>query len=341
MKIKKFRPGVYYAHIKTERGPQKVRILANTEPEARAIAKDAKLEEMERAAQVKALTAETFMRIMAGGKTTCDETVDVWRTWAETVNLVPNTRERYETYIRAFLNEQKLGGKPPTAIKFDHLNAFINPENSPIKKATRINRKNALHSWFLVLISRGMIVGNPLAEVRINMNRMDHTQKESKVRSPFTNSELAKLSQISDPFWRAAVTLSLHTGLRLTDICQLEWSCFARPGKIIVWTDKRDVRVELPLTHEIEGALQCIERAHAKYVFPEQRETVLNPRLRSKLSLYFGRELAKLGIEGKSFHCLRHTYATNQSKQPGETVDSIRLRLGHSLATTTAGYIHS
>lgn len=48
--------------------------------------------------------------------------------------------------------------------------------------------------------------------------------------------------------------------------------------------------------------------------------------------------MKRLGIHGKSFHCLRHTFATRRA-QLGDTIDEIRLKMGHVSTATTEGYV--
>jgi len=49
------------------------------------------------------------------------------------------------------------------------------------------------------------------------MHRLTFEQKEKQTREPFTELELDVLSSIEDPFWKFAIHLSLHYGLRLSD----------------------------------------------------------------------------------------------------------------------------
>jgi integrase len=52
-------------------------------------------------------------------------------------------------------------------------------------------------------------------------------------------------------FWYCATLIGCYAGLRLGDICSLEWSCLQHPNKLIVWTDKRDTQVELPVDENL------------------------------------------------------------------------------------------
>jgi len=149
-------------------------------------------------------------------------------------------------------------------------------------------------------------------------------------------------------FWNAAVRLSYWVGLRLTDIACMEWASVS-PDEVIVWTRKTHTRVALPISDPLLGGgdLRCLffelmeHNRHAEYVFPEEREVALDPAKRAKHSVYFSRQLSALGIEGKSFHCLRHSFATRLA-EAGKTIEDIGRVMGHSPKGTdvTKGYIH-
>lgn len=340
MKIKKHNNGLYYAHFRSERGPQELNLKTRNLGEAKQLAKDAKIEALEYAAKIRALTAETVVRITSGGKLTCREAMQQWSEWTNTVGLTPGTRARYETYISSFLDRTKLWDRPPTELTVKRLDAFVNPTDEDIKGTTRSNRLNSLQSFFLVLTSRGYVIGDPSREVRVKFHQLTFEQKEPERHKPFSADELVKLRKLNDPFWKVAAVLGETFGLRISDVAQLEWASFAKRGKIIVWTDKHDRRVEFDLPKDVELAIANVDKTDARYVFPEQAATARNTKLRSKLSTYFARVLQREGIEGKSFHSFRHTFAT-EHKKLGESIDEIRLKLGHALPSTTAGYIHA
>ena len=144
-------------------------------------------------------------------------------------------------------------------------------------------------------------------------------------------------------FWRVASTLSYWLGLRLGDIINLEWDTISKTH-ITVWTEKKDARVELPLNHNLTGgsavlgALSAISYDGGKYVFPkEYRDKINNPKKRHYFSQQFRELMNRLGIEGKSFHCFRHAFATRHKNIPLEDVAKM---LGHKSTKTTEGYTH-
>lgn len=340
MKIKASQSGVYYAHVWTQSGPRRISLKTRSKADAAKNAKEAKIAELESAAKVNALTAETVTRILSGRRLTGKEAYQAWSEWAGVVGLTPNTQVRYGTYIQRFLRDSGFEDRPVASIQDTDIDRFVNPgAQHRIVVATRRNRLCALQSFFAVALSKGFTAANPAALVKIKFAGLSFQQKEGKTREPFTEAEMQKLRSLEDPFQRTLVLLGEHYGLRLSDVAQLERAALGR-DTITVWTDKRDKRLRLPLVPEVRDHLHSLPVTDPVYFFPKEREIAIDTALRSKLSLYFGRAVQRLGIDGKSAHCLRHTFATRRAGL-GESIDEIREKLGHSSAATTAGYVHA
>lgn len=316
-----------------------ISLRTRNKEEANRNAKAAKMPELEQAAKINALTAETVTRILVGRKQTGTDAFNAWRDWANVVGLTPNTVTRYETYIGAFLRAGGFDVRSVAGVRDSDVDSFVNPSDDPITANTRRNRLCALHSFFAVAVAKGFVAANPAALIRVKLDGLTFEQKEPKVRTPFTELELDLLRTIDDPFWKTFVLLGEHYGFRVSDVAQLEWSSFAKPGVIVVWTDKRDKRLELPLVSEVAEHVTVLPHVNKTYVFPKERETAIDTALRSKLSLYFGRKIERLGISHGNTHNLRHTFASKRAEL-GDTVDQIREKLGHTSAETTEGYIH-
>lgn len=266
-----------------------------------------------------------------------------WREMADkALGLTPATRHSYEGHIKRFLVITELNDRPISAASFEHVDQFVNaPDEASV--STRNMRKASLDNFFKVCTAEGLVVRNPAALSKVKLHALTFEQKEPKVREPLTDLEIDQLSRLESPFWRAACHLSLEYGLRLSDIAKLEWGSFDKPGRIIVWTDKHDRRIELPLHPDTMRLHALTSRgangSHPRWVFPEQSAIASDPSDRAKLSVYFSRYCRRLGITGKSFHCLRHTFATRRAKL-GDTIDEIRLKMGHVSTATTTGYVH-
>jgi integrase len=339
VKIKQHSNGIYYAHVWTSSGVRSISLKTRNKMEAAANAKAAKIADLESAAKVNALTAETVSRILVGRKQTGSDAFTAWKDWAQLVGLTRNTQARYSTYIARFLRDSGFITKSLAGAKDTDVDAFVNPVDAIVAN-TRRNRLCAIQSFFAVALAKGFVAFNPTAALRVKMDGLTFAQKEAKVRVPFTDDEVAILRTIEDPFWKTFVLLGENFGLRVGDVAQLERASIAKPGVLVIYTDKRDRRIEMPMSPEVRNHLESLPVTDKTYFFPEQREIAIDTALRSKLSTYFGRVVQRLGIEGKNTHCLRHSFATKRAGL-GDTVDEIRMKLGHESEVTTAGYIHT
>jgi integrase len=184
------------------------------------------------------------------------------------------------------------------------------------------------------------------------MGKLSHEQKEKKKVVPFTKKEYDKIMKEAvdcfrndavGEFWKVACSMSYWLGLRLGDIINFEWSSI-KGSKIIVWTEKKDSRVELPFNHELTGG-DIIAKCFAgvpidddKYMFSrEYRDKINNPKKRHYFSQQFKELMNRLEIEGKSFHCFRHAFATRHKNLP---IEEVAKMLGHKSTKTTKGYTH-
>lgn len=340
MKITRHPNGIFYARVLTAAGTRLISLKTRDEQEAHRLVRDSKLVELESAAKANALTAEAVSRIVTGRRTTGAEVLVAWREWAQMAGLAPNTIERYETYARLFLRQSGFTGRTVGGLSERHVDVFVNPPNSAITVATRRNRLAAVSSFFGYAHVKGLAIGNPAALVRVRLSGLTFEQKEPKRRVPFSEEEMNLLRSIEHLFWSTFVMLGEHYGLRLSDVAQLERACISKPGAIIIYTDKRDKRLELPLDPRVGEHLAALESTHASYFFPREQAIISDPNRRALLSVEFGRLVRRLGIHGKSAHCLRHTFASKRAGL-GDTVDAIRTKLGHASSETTLGYIHA
>jgi integrase len=200
---------------------------------------------------------------------------------------------------------------------------------------------------------------------------MSHEQKEQAEKAPFTDEEVKQiLSALRHDwtlaqsgkhelfhhaptvlFWLVAVKVAQETGLRLSDIAQLEWRCFGEADKLVVWTEKTNKRMEHKISESLQNLIGEVPVNDPEYVFPEQRAIIRDVAKRSLLSVQFKRLLERLGIEGKSFHSMRHYKATHAFAKLDKddlakklaaslSMSQIAALLGHSDKKTTKTYLH-
>jgi len=329
---------IFHARMKSADG-RTVSVSTKQTSRAGALAavKEAGLDKVEAAAATHRLTAEGVTRILAGKRITIEKAIEAWGTSMADIGLAPRTIANSFEVVNRWVNENSLLHASPFAATSQHVNDWINNPKSESKASTRRIAISIIGKFLEFCTHKGWNMGNQAKLVRVNMNLLSHEQKETTERHPFTKSEVSKLLRDLDGFWKFAVRIGWETGLRLGDICQLEWSCFDRPNEVIVWTDKRNKRVAVPISEELSALLTTIPMQDAKYIFPEQRATLLDSSRRAVLSVYFKRYCERAGIEGKSFHSLRHAFVQTH-REHGETWEQIAQAIGHSLVETTKGY---
>ena len=347
MKLIKQANGIYHAQFRTADGKVKsITTRTTNKDDAVAVAKESGIAELEMAAKAGRLTNEAIGHIVTGKKLTMSKALEAYAKWLATVNRSPRTVANNVGTVASWIKAAGVATLSPTAVSSEHINDWINDEDSATKSGTRKFMLAGIRSFFNFCSAKGWCVGDPSRLVGVNMGMLDHSQKEKVERQPMTEHEYKMLLNATaeggikeNQFWHLAIRASWEVGLRLGDICQLEWQCFSRPHKIIVWTDKRDTRVALPISDGLSDLVSEIPVTHNLYLFREQREIILDTSRRSRLSVQFGRLAEACGVHGKSFHCLRHAFATRLKKE-GLTMDDIAEAMGHTGTKATEGYVH-
>lgn len=298
------------------------------------------------------------------------------------------TRHNNMVTLRAWLNEVGMTDASPLALDENHVDNWVNNPKSKDSAGTRRVKMGIIRTFFDFMCAKGWRQGNPANLVEVKWDLMTHEQKEPAHRQPFTKPEIrsllnhigdalknteAELVRLINPdkphtaaspkalqlhdrirnlrFWNFAVQLSHETGLRLGDITSLEWKQFEKAGCIVCWTGKTGRRVEVPASDDVLELVAGIPVEHDRYIFPIQQKAAIDPTKRAYLSIQFKRLCLAAGIKDKSFHCLRHTVASeiyNESdkealaKKLAEslTVGQIAQLLGHTNTKTTGKYIH-
>lgn len=337
--------GVWNVRFKTESGFTKtVSTKCTDREEADKVVREAGIEKMELAAKAGRLTQQVIGHIVSGKKMTMEKAVAEYEAWMDSIGRSPKTVFNNASTLRSWIHDAKLGSKPPSGVTEKDIDKWINDAESGSKAGTRAVNLAAIRSFYSFACAKGWSPTDPSALTRVRMNILSHEQKEKGERIPFSELEVKHMlamleKEEKDPFWMFAIAASFYLGLRLGDICQLEWSCFKKPGHIIVWTDKRDRRVSLKLPKPVADIVSTLNVGSKTHLFPSQMRMVLDPTRRAALSVQFKRLCERYGVRGKSFHCLRHSCLTNWHRA-GLSLEQIAEDAGHSDTKTTEGYIH-
>lgn len=347
MKVIQNEHGYYEVRFKGQNGKTKtISTHRKNKKDAAAVISKAKIRELELAAELGALTPSVMSLLTSGKRMTVEQAIEPWKQWLAGRHRSPNTINNSELWVRAWAIATNTLRKPLLSVTAEDLDPWINSTGSTNSMGTRMVMLSALKSFFSYASARGWCTGNPAELASVDPFLLQHEQKETYKQPCFEEEEVLCLLDITSPngerpstFWHAAIAISRYTGLRLGDIACLEWACLSRPGYISVWTQKRDRRVELPLTpDELKHAILDVSKVDYQFLFPEQREIIRDPKRRALLSNQFSRLCQACWIEGKSFHGLRATAATDMAER-GIPMEDIADILGHAYLETTRGYI--
>lgn len=271
-------------------------------------------------------------------KISIDKAMDNFMEWQEVIGKSNRTIDNVYYEVNRMVADTKV----KSLHKIDEyvINSWINSTGQGITAGTRRFKLSCIKMFLSYCVAKGYIQTNPALLVKVNLRNVKHAQRESKKKLSFDEAEYKYLMKnIESPFWKAAFSIGVETGLRLGDILQLEWDCIGKQN-ITVWTDKRDKRVSIKMSAALRQAIAKLPHSDPDYLFPVQRKEYLEEGKRSHFSVYFKRLLKRHGIKDKSFHCTRVTFATWAEKKGGKMAD-IAKDLGHSSEKTTRQhYIH-
>lgn len=340
------RTGFWYVRVTVPGRVRKklVNTHARTREQAERIVTASGVDRLELLAQAGALTAEGISIVTAGRVVVWSEAFDLWKGELY-YSLAPETARKHAISGNAFLRQFDLGGKPLAAATREMVDTFINHEESSFSNRRR--HRSAILHLFRYVQAKGFLIGNPAELSRIRKREMPHHLLEPKQRQAFTQEEFDRMLP-KEGFWRHAMILSYYTGLRLGDVCSLEWDSIGR-NEIIVHTMKRGRRVALPLDNPLIGHPLLKEaifqmrldrmgrRAQSPFCFPEKRDRYV---LRSSdLSKRFTEIALSKGV-AKSYHELRHAFVTRLATA-GVDLEQIGRLVGHADVATTEIYDHS
>jgi integrase len=350
--------GRFYATIKGAPGQraQKVSLGTTSKAAARRLVKEARLDEIQRAAQADALNAEVITRLRAGRRLTVESAVRAWLDQLPALGTRNRTIQLYEQVLARWQAQTKLARLPLARVAEPHVSLFVNAADRR-KYATRIRQLTALRTFFKFCVSRGWIATSPATNVRVDVDKLTQEQLVESVTETFSPAEIRKILQSPDTgdFWRAATTIGRDTGLRLHNVATLEWTTVdaaLKSGRVVVFTTKGEREVDVELADDLRSVFRSLERNTSRYVFPAQAASILMDGP-STLSQQFRRLCIKLGIEGKSFNGLRHTFATAQMQGVSDkklqmiaeligvqSLDEVRRMLGHAKSNVTLRYLN-
>jgi integrase len=332
--FKKSPGGYWYVSFKTRTGTRNLSTHQKDREAAEEIAARAGLLEIELSRHINLLANAAAQLATIGRRVSALEAYRAWVVHLEAATGSPKTVERYKWEVFRFFTAMNwpLLCEVSTATVDQWVNRTDRPLHAQSRNVTRCALSHCFKFWEGENLCR-----NPVANCHVKRHLLDHAHKESKARRPFSDEEFNRLLSAAGnhPFWRPAILIARFTGLRWGDVESLEWDSIL-PDTIVVWTDKRDRRVEIPKDPILVPVFEQLaaNRNGNQFVLPR-----LYP---SEKRTGWENLKTKSGLRGTGLvlHCLRHAYAESLFTS-GIPLDEVRARLGHFSESTTIRYIAS
>jgi integrase len=196
-----------------------------------------------------------------------------------------------------------------------------------------VNRELALlKRMFNLAIDWDLFVGsNPVRKVKffqeVNTGFRTLTQEEEK-----------KFLVHATPYIQDIAVFGLNTGLRIGEILSLTWESVDLENNLLsVFAHKTNKIRTVPINTEARRVLEywALGRKNAFVFYNHETGSPF-----VDLKAGFGLACRKAGIEGVTWHTLRHTFASRLVAR-GVDIVTVQQLLGHSTVTVTMRYTHT
>ena len=198
-----------------------------------------------------------------------------------------------------------------------------------------INRYFAALRRFLNLaIAERYLLANPVKGVKF------FPEPVGRLRF-LTDAEITCLrEQLSPEHW-SAVAFSLETGLRLSEQFHARWDCVnMEHGILTIPLSKSGKTRHVILSEAAQSILRSLSTwTYSPYLFPSPLSAGQPLQGRNFAVKVYEPALRHAGIQGVTWHTLRHTFAS-RAVMAGVDIRTVQELMGHSTITMTMRYTH-
>ena len=241
-----------------------------------------------------------------------------------------NTRQ-YGRFWSKLLGRRLLTEIMPDELR--HIQAKMKAKN---KRAPRtINRYfAALRRILNLAIVEGLIATNPMKGVKF------FPEPAGRLRF-LSDGEIGRLREKLAPEHWLLAAFALETGLRLSEQFHARWDCVnLEQGVLTVPLSKSGRTRHVILSEAALAILRSLSSwMHSPHLFPSPLSTAQPMQGRNFVVKVYEPALKTAGIEGATWHTLRHTFAS-RAVMAGVDIRTVQELMGHSTITMTMRYAH-
>lgn len=298
-----------------------------------------------------ALTHEAFLR----QKLTNGENISLYAGKPDkTSTFSVFSREWFETVVKTENKPSEIRTKAST-LKI-HLVPFfgdtplkeISPQDVERYKTLKIRSGLSAKS-----VNNHLVIFQRCLNVALEWGRLERVLKIGKLKtisqrldflSPVESRKLVQASA-NEPVWRDMLLMALRTGMRLGELCGLQWRDVDFQRKIltvqrslvrgVLGTPKNNRIRHIPLTEDLCRSIYERRNKHT-FVFHQPNGDPLSDGMGENA---MRRACKKAGIRYIGWHTLRHTFAS-QLVSEGIPLNAVQELLGHSSIVMTMRYAH-
>lgn len=269
--------------------------------------------------------------------------------WLECVKnqVKPNTYQKYESVCKNHIIDE-LGS---VLVKWISNYTLINFTNHLKKKKLSTKSVND------ILIILGLAFKYAEEEYEITTPKIRYLKEEKKnMRVLSVDEQLQLITYLNSnmDIHKFGILLALYTGIRVGELCALQWEDITDEyikiektmTRVKADNGKTEIKIGSPKSDSSKRLIptpQCLlplinQFRNTGYVLSTEKLDYTEPRL---MQIKFEKIIAECGLDKTNFHALRHTFAT-RCIEAGVDVKTLSEMLGHSdVKTTLNKYVHS
>lgn len=297
-----------------------------------------------------------------------------FKDWLYTVHLMdkkPSTKERYDSIYKNHISDSYFSKIPLHKISTSELQKFYNQKFEEKGENVVKNIHKIINPCLRYAFDNGKIMRNYASTVKIPKDLSQVIDKHQKIRPLTIDEQMRLIDALKGHKYAALYNTALDTGMRQGELFALTWADIDF-SDLTIRINKNHSCVKDIVTKKQVNYTTNTKTAKSRRVIPLANRTkkiLLEHMKEQKIqllrigiiqtddTLVFGsivntpldssnilKELKKvytsIGITDKTFHDLRHTYATRlfELGEPAKTVQEL---LGHSNVNITLGtYTH-